>query len=116
MRIKSKWLCILIVLSSTCSAAWKTDPSGTVISSDPIYQKTKTGGLGQATFMMMKGSISYMTSSATSWCSDGSIFTSIEGDEARWLFERLWKQRYVVIDGWNVDTTGFQQAVRQLPK
>ncbi|HHF3126269.1 TPA: hypothetical protein ACPJ1U_001705 [Vibrio alginolyticus] len=54
--------------------------------------------------------------SATSWCSDGSIFTSIEGDEARWLFERLWKQRYVVIDGWNVDTTGFQQAVRQLPK
>ncbi len=144
MKLKGVCLSILVVsFSSMCLAEWKLAPSGSAITSEPLYQETKSGGLGQATFMMMKGSIVYVTTSkttkdickmypdviddspivvedinlpASSWCSEGSVLTSIEGDAARWLFERFWKQRNVVIDGWNVDTTGFQQAVRELGK
>ena len=127
-----------LLLSSFVSANW-INSQGNMIMSESIFQKTKTGGAGEAMFFLKKGSLVYITKSdgvseicrrypdavdntpiivegvntpATSWCAEGNMFTSIDGDAGRWVFELLWKHKSVTIDGWKVNTSGFQQAVK----
>lgn len=136
-----KFIVLTTLLISPVAAAKWTNPQADMVMSQPVFQETRTGGVGKAQFFLVKGSISYITVSdgarsvcnkypnavddspiivegihtpATSWCSEGNMFTSIEGKAGQWVFERLWKQSSVTIDGWEVDATGFQQAVRKV--
>ncbi|EPG0533145.1 hypothetical protein ACSWYU_004713 [Vibrio harveyi] len=133
--------CVIAFTSLSANASWHYTDQG--IYTDPITQELRTGGYGSASFFLMHNEFFYVTNSemvkglctqypnastsepividgyskpAHSYCDQGSLVTVISGDSGRWLFERMWKQREVVVDGWTVDTDGFITSVKQMKR